>query len=108
MRAGSLRDRLIIERPAQIGVDQANHPIVQWVEHLTCSAAVTWGAGDEQHAAAQRYEKQSITVTIRWAPRGIDVTDRLIFDGAAWNILSVRPAGRRRREALELRCERVT
>jgi head-tail adaptor len=51
-------------------------------------ARVTYGSGQERREAAAQQASQSATFEVLWTPvlDGVQMTDRIQFDGADWNI----------------------
>ncbi len=60
----------------------------------TVMAAINFGRGDERRAAAMEQSDQpaTFTVTDSATTRSLLLTDRIMFDGAAWDIRSIVPA----------------
>ncbi|KKW93874.1 phage head completion protein [Sphingobium chungbukense] len=91
----SPRNRLItIERDTPTRND-LNEPVPDWSEYCREYAAVFFGTGTEQRDAAQATGTQaaSFEVLSNNKTRAIRLTDRIQFDGGAWDIRSIAPIG---------------
>lgn len=92
------RDRQIIIERLNAHVDSRGHPTKDagWGRYAAEWAAVYFGTGSEQRAAAQVQSVQaaSFEVLSNDKTRGILTSDRIVFDGGYWNIRSVAPIGR--------------
>jgi SPP1 family predicted phage head-tail adaptor len=95
MDPGELRDRVTIER-ATVVEDDHGGETPTWGVHATRWGQVLYGRGEERRAAAQEQASVPATFRVRQdsVTSGILPTDRLQFDGAAWDISSVVPLGR--------------
>jgi SPP1 family predicted phage head-tail adaptor len=107
MRAGSLDTTIVIQRDIGTELNDYNERIEVWTTHLTARARLEYSEGDEAFAMSQRYEVQPVTLTMRWNP-DVLTTDRVLMDGRLFDIKAVRPSGKRRREAIELKLELQT
>jgi head-tail adaptor len=104
MRAGALRDLIVIER-ATISADDYGGEVKTWTTYCQRGAAVTYGRADERRAAAQESASSAATFRIRSDPTtdGIAVTDRIVFDGSLWDISSNVPYNRDGRDITAIR-----
>jgi head-tail adaptor len=104
MRAGTLRDLIIIERPT-ISADDYGGEVKTWAVYCQRAAAVIYGRADERRAAAQESASLAATFRIRSDPATdkIAVTDRLVFGGSIWDISSNVPLGRDGRDITAIR-----
>lgn len=89
VQAGRLRDRITIER-ATVTTDDYGGEASTWAELVTLSAQVSNGTGQERREAAQESATVAATFRVRHSgiTEGITTTDRIRFDGAAWDIVS--------------------
>lgn len=90
------RDSLIIVERATKTRNALNEPVENWSEHCQEFAAVYYGNGSEQRAAAQNDATQAATfeVLANDETRSITVLDRIVFDGLIWNVRSNVPIRR--------------
>lgn len=101
MKKGRLNKRLRIERTGEPIDDGYNTVPGEWA--LLCNAwcDVFYGTGTEQRQAAQEGASQSASFEVlsNVKTRTVSVADRIVFDGANWdisaNIEIERGAGRR-------------
>jgi SPP1 family predicted phage head-tail adaptor len=94
MKAGP-RNRLItIERAAMV-TDAYGGETPTWEEHVRAYAYVSFGTGQERREAAQETAGAAATFRTLWTPTlaAVKVTDRISFDGSAWDISSAVPLG---------------
>lgn len=98
MKAGPLDRRATIQRKTVI-VDDYGGETETWTDLRTLSAQVVQQSGREFLAAAQTQAEQRVLFRTRWIG-GVNVLDRVIYDGRPHNITEVKELGRR--EGLEL------
>lgn len=92
------RDQLVIfERGTVAGDDYTDAGSTAWSEHLQAWARVRYGTGQERREAAQERMSQAATFECEYSPALADVqlTDRILFDTDAWDIISKAPLGHR-------------
>lgn len=81
-------DHLVAIHRATSTRDVYNEETLTW--HLLAEewAGIRWGAGNERRSAAAVSAPQAATFILREneRTRGVAVTDRIVFDGSAWNI----------------------
>jgi SPP1 family predicted phage head-tail adaptor len=104
MRAGLL-DRIIAVDRNTGAANAWNEPVDAWTQIARTFARVREGKGGEFLQRDQVSSARKIVFTIRHNPE-IRVTDRVRYDGATFNILSVVEIGRRR--GTELHAESVS
>lgn len=96
LNAGSLDRRIAFERnvPAR---DAMNAETESWQPLAQAWASVSYGTGQERRAAAQEGASVAATFRTRWNSvlDTVVAKDRILFDGAAWDITSAAPFGRR-------------
>ena len=104
LRAGALRERITIERASAASNDY-NEEVLTWATLATVRAQVLYGTGRERREAAQEVASVPATFRVRqssdsasWTPK-----DRILFAGAAWDIVSNVPIGRDGREITAVR-----
>ena len=101
---GALDKRITIER-FTVTTDDYGGEVKAWATYCTAWANVTFGKGDERRQAAQ--EQASLTATFRVRANAttaaIATTDRIQFDGAAWDIASNVPYKREGRDITAIR-----
>lgn len=88
------RDRLILFERATVSTDDYGGETETWAEYAKAFAKVLFGSGQERREAAQERAEQAATFKCGWNPTvaGVALTDRIQFDGAAWDITSRVPA----------------
>jgi SPP1 family predicted phage head-tail adaptor len=86
---GALDRKIVIQR-ATVTDDDYGGEVEVWAEFCKCWARINFGRADERRAAAQ--EQASLTATFRVRQnaktRAILMTDRIVYDGANWDITS--------------------
>lgn len=98
MRFEAMDRRITIQAP-QTTLDAAGQPVESWADVATVWAEVKPFRGGERFLARQVVGQAVTTFIIRYRA-GITVQHRIVYEGAAWNILDVRERGRQ--DALEL------
>jgi SPP1 family predicted phage head-tail adaptor len=104
MRAGKLDRRIAIERQTQT-VSPAGTVSSTWQAFVTARAEIVQQSALEflrEHGEAERI---ALIFRIRWPSQPIVTTDRVQYQGAAYDLVEIKELGRRR--GLELRCELV-
>jgi SPP1 family predicted phage head-tail adaptor len=95
MRAGKLDRRLTIRRLTETGRNAYNEPILEWADVATVWAQQRPERGSERFAAAQVNGTSVMTFQIRYLA-GLDVKDRLVYEGREYEIVAPpREIGRR-------------
>lgn len=89
LSSGELDKRISIER-ATVTTDGYGGEDKVWTEFCPAWAKVINGRGDERRSAAQENASLAATFRVRANSKTRDVatTDRIVFDGAAWDISS--------------------
>lgn len=101
MRAGKLDRRVTLQKWTEIGRDDLNQPVFEWVDGVTVWAQQRPQRGAEAVKAGQMEGVRMMQFQIRY--RGdVSVKDRIIFDGAAYEITGLSELGRR--DGLEIDC----
>lgn len=105
MRAERLTELLIFERGPGTAKDSFGAPVPVWSEFARARAEIT-ERSEVREAVAERgsIAATGFTFRARWTP-GIMLTDRVRFDGIAFDIISLAQIGRR--DGLEISCRRV-
>lgn len=99
MRSGDL-DRSIDIQSATRVTDANGFDAPTWANDIAnLPAAVLNYKGSERFTADQRVGEDAATFKIRWRS-GVTSLQRIVYDGRNWDIVGVRPIGRR--EALEV------
>ena len=88
MKAGSLDQRVTLERQQSGSVDELGQPLDEWAALGSCWAAVLPLQGREYIAASAAQSEVTTRVAIRYRP-GITPADRVVHDGRIYNIVSV-------------------
>lgn len=106
MRIGPLDRRVQVQRLTRTRdlsggeVETWQAVATTWAARVDPSGRSFFEASSSQEVAAER-----VTWRVRWMP-GLDTTHRVVDAlGGLWDVLAVTERGRR--EALELRCERM-
>ena len=100
MKAGKLDRRITIERETET-VDRYGTPSATWAPIVTVWAQRITQSTDEFLAAPGEATTAAV-FRIRYRP-DVRMTDRVVFEGEAFNIVETKEIGRR--VGLELRCE---
>jgi SPP1 family predicted phage head-tail adaptor len=103
MRAGSL-DRLIAIEHATVAVNDAGTPKKTWATLRKAWAQVLQLSADDREGGTGSATEQRVSFRIRWFA-GLTLDHRIMFDGGAFTIKSIKELGRR--EGYELACERA-
>jgi SPP1 family predicted phage head-tail adaptor len=103
LRAGTLRDRITVQRRKPGG--GLGHPSNTWEDVLPQPlwANIRFGSGSETIRAGQVASKAQASIRIRWRT-GITADMRCVSGGVVYEIKAVLP-DRRRREYVDLVCE---
>lgn len=105
MKQGPLNRRIAVERQSAPVDDGYTTQPGAWAPYCSAWANVVFGKGEERRQAAQ--EEASLTATFRVRANAktdaIATTDRIQFDGAAWNISSNVPYKREGRDITAIR-----
>jgi head-tail adaptor len=90
------RNRLVMLQQATVTTDTHGGDVETWADLGQRSAKILYGTGAERRTAAQINGSQPATVRVLADPltRTLALTNRLLFDDAAWNILGIAPIGR--------------
>jgi SPP1 family predicted phage head-tail adaptor len=101
MRAGSL-DRVITIQRATETIDDAGTPSTSWSTVTIARAAILkQSLGEFLRPSAGTEADNTITFRTRYIA-GITTADRIVYDGANYDVQETREIGRRR--GLEIRC----
>lgn len=103
MKAGFLRDRIAIQSRGS-GQDSSGQPLETWTDLVELAAAVIRLSGRELLIAQSAGAEINTRVTCRYYP-GIKATDRIWFEGKAFDIEAVIPD--QRKTQLELSCKEL-
>ncbi len=102
--AGELDRRIVVER-ATTSADDYGGETKTWSKWCKSWAKVTYGRADERRQAAQ--EEASLVATFRVRANAktsaIETTDRIVYDGSAWDISSNVAFGRAGRDITAIR-----
>ena len=82
------RDRLVTIQRATAATDDYGEGAPTWATLTTAFAKVLYGSGQERREAAQEAAAQTATFMFLWGATlaGVTVKDRIVFDGANWDI----------------------
>lgn len=100
MRAGSL-DRVVIVQRASETQDQFGGKSAGWADLATVRAQLIQSATSEFMQAGGEQAERVLAFRIRWVS-DLRNADRVVFEGAPYEVIEVKEIGRRR--GLELRC----
>lgn len=101
IEAGKL-DRKILVQQMNTTISPSGHPAKSWANKFYAWASVRAVRGSEIPEFSR--EKSAIFVStfqIRFN-KDLKSTDRILYDGYAWDIVSITPWGRLNREVLEI------
>lgn len=92
------RDRLITIERGTPTVDDHGGETMAWATYATAWARVRYGSGQERREAAQERADQAATFECEYNPTlaAVATTDRIQFDGVAWDVTSKALIGRAR------------
>lgn len=93
MEAGKLDRRISIER-ALVTIDAAGGEERDWYTHATVWAEVLPVSDGERWRAQEVAASVTTRFRIRWGA-GVEVTDRIAYDGRVYEIVGVKEIGRR-------------
>jgi SPP1 family predicted phage head-tail adaptor len=96
LATASKRDRRIVFERATTSEGPHGDEVATWKRLEERWAQVLFGAGAERRQAAQTGASQAATFRVLSdsMTRDVRVTDRIQFDGAAWNIVGIAPLDR--------------
>jgi head-tail adaptor len=94
MRVGLRNIPITIQR-GTVTVDDYGGETASFATLVTTYARVNYGTGQERRAAAQEQATQAATFECEWTPTiaTVTLTDRIVCDGANWDIVSRAPKG---------------
>ena len=101
MKAGKLDRKIAIEREAET-VDANGTVVRAWTPVATVAAQRVQQSTDEFLETFGENVKTAIVFRIRYRP-GVELSDRIVYEGTAFNLVETKEIGRR--VGLELRCE---
>lgn len=87
MLAQRLRHVIEIQRRTNVA-DTVGQPVAVWSEFATVRAGCSTSRGREYFAAAGIHAETPMMFTCHWLT-GVDATMRVVYDGRAWQIVSV-------------------
>lgn len=90
-RGAGTRDKLVIFQRATTAEDDYGEPIPRWEVLGRVFALVLQGRGSERRQAAMEQGEQPATfrVVSSALTRGLQLTDRIVFEGRPWDIRGV-------------------
>lgn len=105
MAAGSLNHRVTIRRLSNVPANEFNEPPDQWVDFTTLYASVKDVTANEEYRSDEITGEITTRFEVRWSSvsKTIDVRDRVKFNGAEYNIISVRETKRNRTIEIDAR-----
>lgn len=103
MKSGKLSNLIELQRETET-VHPSGSVSSEWATYATGRAELRQAGISEFLTAQTETTAQNAVFLIRWLP-GVSVADRLICNGAAWNIVAIAEIGRR--HGLELRAVAV-
>lgn len=91
------RESLITIQRGTVTADDYGGETTVWSTLITARARVRYGTGQERREAAQERMVQAATFECEWNVGLATVipTDRIVFDGDNWDIISDSPLGHR-------------
>ena len=104
MRAGSLDRTITVQRGGEVQDDYGGVSL-GWTTVATVRAALLESSTSEFMQAGGEQAERTVAFRIRWLA-DLRNADRVLFEGAAFDVLQVKEIGRRR--GLELRCKTAT
>ena len=105
MKAGRLRDQIVIQQKAITSYDDNNAPVLTWTNYATVWSEFSPARGNEQLVAAQLRNVQTFIVTIRYMA-GLSTKMRIVFNNENYNIENIEDSIRRNREFIKITCVR--
>ncbi|MDY8111163.1 phage head closure protein [Fulvimarina sp. 2208YS6-2-32] len=101
MKAGKLDRKIALEREVET-VDRYGTPSSVWTPIATVAAQRVTASTDEFLAASGERTETAMVFRVRYRT-DVRLSDRVTFEGTAFNMIEIKELGRR--EGLELRCE---
>lgn len=92
--AGRLKHCIEIQRPVELGVDDAGNRRTHWVTDYTVYAAARDLSGREYLAAAAIQAEHIVTLTLRYLPE-LQPDMRVLWQGEHWDIVQINHLGYR-------------
>lgn len=103
IRAGKLHHTIVLQRSTET-IDAAGVPSPSWSTVAVMRAELV-DLSTEEMIRAYGASSETTSLFRTWWRAGVELADRLIFNGQAFNIRSVKEIGRRR--SLEIRADKV-
>lgn len=96
MTAGRRNRKIVIQKAGAPVDDGYNTVPGGWADFATVFAEVRFSKGSERRAAAQEQASAAATFLVLETPamQQVSVADRIVFDGANWDIVSAIPSQR--------------
>lgn len=93
--AGQRDRRIVFQRGVQVRGGLGREPMAQWQYLCSAWAKVLFGTGQERRASAAETASQTATFRVLSSSetRGVRESDRIQFDGRAWDITSIAAIG---------------
>lgn len=108
MKVSLLNEKILFQKGAVVS-DAIGNRKNDWEDYYSCYATITGEDGDEKSEAGQTVDRASITFTVRYCSRLVDVMStgfRIMFRGEIYNILSVDHMNYKKK-SLKFRCEKA-
>ena len=104
IRAGNLRHRLVLQRP-QEAVEASGAVVETWETYATISAEKLALSHEDFLSGAVEGGERRVAFRARWRP-DVQVTDRLVQEGATFELVEIIELGWR--QGIELRARAVS
>lgn len=108
MKAALLNEKIVIQKNAVVADAIGNRKNV-WEDYYSCFATIGGEGGNEKAEAGQIVDGSSITFTVRYCGKLVDIMStgfRILFHGEIYNILAVDHMNYKKK-SLKFRCEKV-
>lgn len=108
MKVSLLNEKILFQKGVVIS-DAIGNRKNTWEDYFSCFATITGEDGDEKSEAGQMVDRASITFTVRYCSRLVDIVStgfRILFRGEIYNILSVDHMNYKKK-SLKFRCEKA-
>lgn len=108
MKVSLLNEKILFQKGVVMS-DAIGNRKNDWEDYFSCFATITGEDGDEKSEAGHMVDRASITFTVRYCSRLVDVMStgfRILFHGEIYNILSVDHMNYKKK-SLKFRCEKA-
>lgn len=108
MKIALLNEKILFQKSIVVS-DAIGNRKNAWEDYYSCFATIGGEGGSEKSEAGQTVDDASITFTVRYCSRLVDIMStgfRILFRGEIYNILAIDHRNYKKK-SLKLRCEKV-